>query len=161
MVVLKPKKPQVKRSTKRAKVLKAIKEHPLESSLSLSKKTGVSHVTIGKIRKETRVIITKETIKLGIIDFIKRFLAAEKRLENMDQELEDLKVKTKIIFKIGKKGKKYPEEVPLDPMDILAIIKEQRQNQLDLLFMVSKPKVILSLENAQEMEQVRNDSHVE
>jgi len=73
----------------------------------------------------------------------------------MEKELEALKKETKIIFKTGKGGKKYPEEVPLDPMDKLQIIKEQRQNQLDLLFMVSKPKVILGLQqmdNASQLE---------
>ena len=61
----------------------------------------------------------------------------------------------KTIFKVGKGGKKYAEQVALEPMDKLAIIKEQRQNQLDLLFMVSKPKVILGLqqvENAPQLE---------
>jgi len=40
----------------------------------------------------------------------------------------------------------HTDTVQLDPLEILAIIKEQRQNKLDLLFMVSKPKVILGLE---------------
>ena len=61
----------------------------------------------------------------------------------------------KTIFKTNKDGGTFTKEVPLDPLDKLQIIKEQRQNQLDLLFMVSKPKVILSLqqvENAPQLE---------
>jgi len=107
------------------------------------------------VRKETTLVVTREAIKLGVIDFLKRFTDAEKYFEKKEKELEALKKEMKTIFKIGKGGKKYAEQVPLEPMDKLAIIKEQRQNQLDLLFMVSKPKVILGLqqvENAPQLE---------
>ena len=140
---------------KKVKVLKAIKESPFKSSRELSKKIGVSRTTIAKVRKETTLVVTREAIKLGVIDFLKRFTDAEKYFEKKEKELEALKKEMKTIFKVGKGGKKYAEQVALEPMDKLAIIKEQRQNQLDLLFMVSKPKVILGLqqvENAPQLE---------
>ena len=108
-----------------------------------------------EVRKQTTLVITKEAIKLGVIDFLKRFTDAEKYFEKKEKELEELKKEMKTIFRVNKEGGSFTEEVPLDPMDKLRIIQEQRQNQLDLLFMVSKPKVILGLqqvENASQLE---------
>lgn len=146
---------KVSNKKKKIKVLKAIEKDPFKSSREIGRETGISGKTVSKIRKETTLVITRESIKLGVLDFIKRFTDAEKYFEKKEKELELLKKETKTIFKVGKNGNKYPEEVPLDPMDKLLIIKEQRQNQLDLLFMVSKPKVILGLQ------QVENAPHLE
>lgn len=115
----------------------------------------MSNHTVSKIRKQTTLVVTKEAIKLGVIDFLKRFTDAEKYFEKKEKELELLKKEKKTIYHSTKDGGSFTEQVPLEPMDKLAIIKEQRQNQLDLLFMVSKPKVILGLqqvENAPQLE---------
>ncbi len=146
---------KVTNKKKKIIVLNALNKAPFKSSRALAKETGVSNKTVSKIRKETTMIITREAIKLGVIDFLRRFTDAEKYFEKKEKELELLKKESKIVILTGKNGQTQRAELPLDPLEKLTIIKEQRQNQLDLLFMVSKPKVILGLqqvENAPQLE---------
>ena len=114
---------------------KLLRDQPTLSNREVGKKIGVSNVTVGKRRKQITFIITKETIKISVINFIKRFTDAEIYFEKKEKELEELKKKTKS-----------------EPLETLAIIKEQRQNQLDLLYMVSKPKVILGMQQLRDGE---------
>jgi len=144
-----------KNIAKRDKIDKEIRDEPFASSNKIARKLKVSPNTVAKRRKQTTLVVTKEAIKLGVIDFLKRFTDAEKYFEKKEKELEALKKEMKTIFRTNKEGGTFTDEVPLDPMDKLRIIQEQRQNQLDLLFMVSKPKVILGLqqvENAPQLE---------
>jgi len=56
-------------------------------------------------------------------------------------ELEELKSGKKTIFKKKEDGTFYPEETDLDPLDKLAIIKEQSNLRARILFLASQGEV--------------------
>jgi len=51
------------------------------------------------------------------------------------ERLEELKKEEKTIFKKGKDGQSYADQVSLEPLDILAIEKQQTELWKNILFL--------------------------
>lgn len=120
------------------KILKSIKKEPHKSSRKMAKELGVHRQTIDKQKKEITTVITREIVNMGIIDFFDKYHEASTRTEKLFDELEEIK--------------KKPNE---SNMNRASIIKMQEQFVMDLMSFISKPKLILSLQN------IRNTAQTE
>lgn len=116
-------------------------QFPTLTNTAIAKKLNLSEPTISNYRKARDIKIDQEFIAITAGKFIKTFQTAHDYWNKQITRLEDLKTHTKTIFKVGKGGKKYPETVALEPMDILAIEKEQANLMERILFLASQGEV--------------------
>lgn len=132
----------VKLSIKTLSTLKDLFLHyPLKSDNDISKMANLSQPTVSKYRKIYDEQIDQAFISQTAGLFIKAFGSAEQYWQAQIQELEYLKTKKKTIFKKNQDGSSRPEEVDLEPMDILAICKQQAELQAKILFLASQGRV--------------------
>jgi len=119
----------------------AFLQYRTKTNNQLSKMLKISHVTIGKYRKEYSLQIDTEFIAIVAGKFILEFGQAVDHWKLLIDELEVLKQGKKTVFKKKEDGTFYPEEVDLDPLDKLALIKEQSNLRARILFLASQGEV--------------------
>ena len=130
-----------KPSKKQQIAQEAFLRHPTKSDNQIAKITGISQPQISKYRKMYNILIDQEFIKIVAGKFILEFSHAADHWKLLIDELEELKKGKKTIFKKGEEGQLYPEEVDLEPLDKLAIIKEQSNLRARILFLASQGEV--------------------
>jgi len=116
-------------------------QFPTLTNTAIAKKLNLSEPTISNYRKIRDTKIDQEFIAITAGKFIKTFQTAHDYWNKQITRLEDLKTRTKTIFKKGPDGQSYPEEVDLEPLDILAIEKEQANLMERILFLASQGEV--------------------
>ena len=115
--------------------------HPTKSDRDIAKVSGISYTTISKYRKLYDEQVDQEFIAITAGKFISEFGKAIDYWKLQIDELEELKSRTKTVFKMGKNKKKYAEQVELEPMDILAICKQQAELRKYIIFLGSQGEV--------------------
>jgi len=115
--------------------------HPTKSNLALCKLSGETRALVKKYRDIYDEQIDQEFISMTAGKFINEFGKAIDYWKLQINELEELKNRTKTIFKINDKKKRYSESVPLDPMDILSICKQQAELRKYIIFLGSQGEV--------------------
>lgn len=131
-----------KLTRKREKELRdKINRFPTYSDHKIGEELGFYHTTVAKFRKEMALRRDSEFIAITAGKFIAVFQKAADYWLNQVTELEELKGKTKTIFKTNNEGVKFPEEVNLEPMDILAICKHQADLHKNILFLAGQGEV--------------------
>jgi len=119
----------------------AFLKYPMKSDCEISKITKISQPTIGKHRKKHALSVDTQFISMVAGKFIYEFSQAINHWKLLIQEIEDLKDSKKTIFKKGTDGNYYPEEVDLEAIDKLALIKEQANLRARILFLASQGEV--------------------
>lgn len=130
-----------KLSKKHRLVKEAFLRYPTKSDNDIAKITGISQPQISKYRKEYSINIDQEFIAITAGKFIMEFSQAADYWKLQIEELELLKSSKKTIFKTGADGQKFPDEVDLEPMDILAICKQQTVLREKILFLAAQGEV--------------------
>lgn len=117
-------------------------KYPTKSDTQLAKITKISRPTITKYRKEYSLQIDTEFVAIVAGKFILEFGQAVDHWKVLIDELEELKNGKKTIFhKNIETGGTYTEEVDLEPLDKLALIKEQSNLRARILFLASQGEV--------------------
>ena len=120
----------------------AFLKYPTKSDQAISKIVKISQPTISKYRKEYALSIDSEFIAIVAGKFIQEFGHAIHHWSNLIEELEILKGTKKTIFKQNEKTKGYfTEEVSLDAMEKLQLVKEQANLRARILFLASQGEV--------------------
>lgn len=114
---------------------------PTYTDERIGKQLKLTRQTVLKFRHEITTRHDSEFIAITAGKFIAAFGTASDYWYSQLSELEELKHKKKTIFKKGKDGQSYPEQVDLEPMDILAICKQQAELQKMVLFLASQGEV--------------------
>lgn len=115
--------------------------YPLKSDNDIARMANLSQPTVSKYRKIYDEQIDQAFISYTAGLFIRAFSSAEQYWQAQIGELEELKKRQKTIFKKNPDGSSRPEEVDLEPMDILAICKQQAELQAKILFLASQGRV--------------------
>lgn len=119
----------------------AFLKYPTKSDQEIHRLTKISQPTISKYRKEYSLQIDTEFVAIVAGKFILEFGQAVDHWKLLIDELEVLKQGKKTVFKKKEDGTFYPEEVDLDPLDKLALIKEQSNLRARILFLASQGEV--------------------
>jgi len=130
-----------KPSKKQQKVKNAFLQYPTKSDREIAEIVNVSHTMVSNYRNEYNIAIDTEFVAMVAGKFISEFGHAIDHWKLLIDELEVLKRGKKTIFKKGEDGHFYPEEVDLEPLDKLAIIREQSNLRSRILFLASQGEV--------------------
>jgi hypothetical protein len=97
---------------------------------------------ISKYRKEYNISIDKEFLAMVAGKFISEFGKAVDHWMLLIEELETIKNGKKTVLKQNSENSGYfTDEVELDPMEKLALIKEQSNLRARILFLASQGEV--------------------
>ena len=131
-----------KPSKKQLQAQAAFLRYPTKSDNEIAKITGISQPQISKYRKIYCLSIDQEFIKIVAGKFIMEFSHAADHWKLLIDELEQLKSGKKTIIKQNPEtGGYFKSEVDLEPLDKLAIIKEQSNLRARILFLASQGEV--------------------
>lgn len=121
-----------------------ILEFPAASDYVIADKLkGVSRSTVYRARNKLVKAIDYELAKQVAGKFLVDFQMASDYFKLQIERLEKLKEKTKIIQRNNvTTGKVESNEVPLDPIDILAIEKQQSELWKNILFLARQGEAI-------------------
>jgi len=123
------------------KILDLINRFPTKTDKQIALETGCERHTVSKYRKETDLRYDSEFVAIVAGKFIKYYGDASNYWNSQITELEELKKSKKIIFKTDSDGHKYQEEEYLDPIDILAICKQQAELKKMILILAGQGEV--------------------
>ena len=115
--------------------------YPSYNDAQIARLVKVSEPTAQKYREEYLSKMDVEFIKMTAGRFIMEFGEASDYWKLQIDELETLKVSKKTIYKTGSEGQKYQQEVELEPMEILAISKQQTLLREKILFLAAQGEV--------------------
>jgi len=131
-----------KLATETEKELKDIlNKFPSYQDTQIANKLNISRMTVAKYRNQIAGKYDSEFVKIVAGKFIAAYGQASNYWNLQITELEELKNSKKTIYKTGNEGQKYPEEVDLEPMDILAICKQQAELQKMILVLAGQGEV--------------------
>lgn len=131
-----------KPSKKQLLAQEAFLKHPTKSDNDIAKITGISQPMISKYRKMYTILIDQEFIAITAGKFIQEFAQAADHWKILIDELEALKQGKKTIIKQNPEtGGYFKSEVDLEPLDKLALIKEQSNLRARILFLASQGEV--------------------
>ncbi len=132
----------MKKLTQKPKILDLINKFPTKTDKQIAIETGCNRTTVAKYRKEMDLKYDSEFVKIVAGKFIKAYgTAADYWLKQIDR-LEELKNSTQIIY-IKKKDTEdsIEQEIPLSPMEKLAIEKHQSELHTKILYLASQGEV--------------------
>jgi len=119
-----------------------IDRFPTKTDTQIAKETGCNRTTVAKYRKAMDLKYDTEFVKIVAGKFIKAYGRAEEYWLNQITRLEELKNSTHTIYiKNEKTGGSFEKEVPLSPMEKLAIDKHQTELQKNILYLASQGEV--------------------
>lgn len=120
----------------------AFLKYPTKSDQELHRMTKISQPTISKYRKEYSLQIDTEFVAIVAGKFILEFGQAVDHWKLLIDELETLKNGKKTVIKQNTEtGGFFKAEVDLEPLDKLALIKEQSNLRARILFLASQGEV--------------------
>ncbi len=120
----------------------AFLKYPTKSDREIARMTNISQPTISKFRKEYSLQIDSEFIAVTAGKFIHEFGQAIDHWKVLINELEELKNGKKTIIKQNTDtGGFFKSEVDLEPLDKLALIKEQSNLRARILFLAGQGEV--------------------
>ena len=100
---------------------------PTWNDRQIADELNLSKSTVWRTRKSLLSTIDHELAQKIAGKFLAEFQMATDYFKLQIERLEELKLLEKTIFKKGKDGQHYAETVPLEPLDILAIEKQQTE----------------------------------
>lgn len=113
-------------------VYRATLQWPTKSDRQIAEDVGVSRALVWKSRikmiKAIDYTLAREVAGKFLVEFQQAadyFKMQIEELEKRKYEIEQLKGKTKTIFRKGENGQSYADTVPLEPLDIAKLIDEQ------------------------------------
>ncbi len=131
-----------KESKKQKAAREAFLKYPTKSDNEIAKITSISQPQISKYRKMYNVLIDQEFIAITAGKFISEFSQASDHWKMLIDELEALKQGKKTIIKQNPEtGGYFKSEVDLEPLDKLALIKEQSNLRARILFLAAQGEV--------------------
>lgn len=129
-----------KPSKKELIVRDAFLKNPTKSDNDIAKITGVSQPSVSQYRKKYDLEIDAEFIAIVAGKFISDYGKARDHWLSLIDEIEENKHKTKTVVLI-KDGKSVKAEIPLEPMEILAMEKEQANLREKILYLAGQGEV--------------------
>lgn len=120
----------------------AFVKYPIKSDHEIAKLVKISQPTVSKYRKEHALAIDAEFIAIVAGKFIQEYGEAVDHWKVLIDELETLKKTKKTVFKQNSETKGYfTEEVDLDAMEKLQLVREQANLRARILFLASQGEV--------------------
>ena len=124
------------------KVLDLINRFPNKTNRAIAKEAECNEITVGKYRKDMDLKYDTEFIKIVAGKFIHAYGRAEEYWIKQIDRLEELKNSTHIIYiKNESTGGSFEKEIPLSPMEKLAIEKHQSDLHEKILYLASQGEV--------------------
>jgi len=124
------------------KVLDLIDRFPTMTNRHIAKDANCNETTVAKYRKQMDLKYDSEFVRIVAGKFIKAYGRAEEYWLHQITKLEELKNSTHTIYiKNEETGGTFEKEVPLSPMEKLAIDKHQTELQKNILFLASQGEV--------------------
>lgn len=130
-----------KLSEKHKRCKEAFLKYPTKSDTEIGKIIGVSQPIVSKYRKEYSLQIDTEFVAIIAGKFIMEFGQAVDHWKLLIDEIEENKHKKKTIVRQNPEGGYFTSEVELEPMEILAMEKEQANLRARILFLASQGEV--------------------
>lgn len=124
-------------------VYKEILAHPSLSDYQIAEKLNISRPTVWRTRNKLIGAIDYELAKKVAGKFLTDFQMASDYFKLQIDRLENLKTKTKTIQRNNMSTHEIEtKEVPLDPLDILAIEKQQAELWKNILFLARQGEAV-------------------
>ena len=124
-------------------IYREILEHPTLSDYQLSAKLNVSRPTVWRVRNKLIGAIDYELAKKVAGKFLTDFQMASDYFKLQIERLEKLKTQSKTIQRNNMSTHEIEtKEVPLDPIDILAIEKQQSELWKNILFLARQGEAV-------------------
>lgn len=132
-----------------------ILKYPTKSDREIGKELNLSHMTVFRFRKKLYVGLDHHLARNVAGKFLTHFQMGSDYMMKQLEKLEELKKEQKTIFKKGAEGNSYTEKIPLEPMDILAIEKQQTVLWEKIIFMCRQSEALEVIKMIQNGEFVR------
>lgn len=133
-----------------------ILQYPTKTDTQLARDLNLHRHTVSKYRKKLYLGLDHHLVKNVAGKFLTHFQMGSDYMMKQIEKLEELKKQEKTIFKKGTDGQTYPETIPLEPMDILAIEKQQTVLWEKIIFMCRQGEAIEVIKMIQNGEFVRS-----
>lgn len=116
-------------------------QFPSYQDIQIARNLKITRKTVAKYRHEVSGQYDDAFVKIVAGKFIVAYGYASDYWNSQITELEELKNSKKIISKIDSEGQKHTEELDLEPMEILAICKQQAELQKMILVLAGQGEV--------------------
>ncbi len=128
---------------KKLEVYRTIVEHPALSDYEVADKLkGVSRSTVNLCRKQFIEKLDYELARNVAGKFLADFQQASDYFKIQIDRLENLKKEKKILHEYDEQGNKIAGETDLEPLDILAIEKQQTELWKNIIFLARQSEAV-------------------
>jgi len=119
-----------------------LNKFPKYNDVQIGNQLDINRMTVGKYRKEMNLKYDTQFVRIVAGKFIAAYGCATDYWNSQITELEELKnSKHTIYIKNEKTGGSFEKEVPLSPMETLAICKQQAELQKMVLVLAGQGEV--------------------